>query len=146
MNSDGQPAVGIWSDLDSVELRQALHFLGLVPVCYLDGSGVPLRYKVTKLAGEPVPMNVLAEMERSISDEPWTICDRMLREIRWHSTPIPWRLNSGEMVSRAPRCRFDPETGILPVSEWGPECGRAPVRDRPQSIESWKARKRMEDD
>jgi hypothetical protein len=148
MTIDAQATVGIWADLDSAELRQALRLLGLgrAPVRYLDGSGVPMRYKATKLEGEPIPLNVLAEMERSISDEPWMIRDRMLREIRWHSRPIPWPLNSRGVASRT-KTPLDPETGILPISEWGPECGRGLGRDRPQSYESWNARKRrIEDD
>jgi sugar phosphate isomerase/epimerase len=76
--------IGVWSDLDRPEIRAALRTLGNagLPVRYLDGAGVPMHYKVRRVAGEPVPMNVLAEMERDPAD-PWKIRDQMLNEMGW---------------------------------------------------------------
>jgi hypothetical protein len=48
-----------------------------------------MRYKVRRVEGEPVPMNVLAEMERRPA-EPWKVRDRMLYEMGWCSKGIPW--------------------------------------------------------
>lgn len=84
-------SIGVWSDLDGPDLRAALRVFGAdhPPVRYLDGAGIPMRYKVRRVAGEPVPMNVLAEMERHPA-EPWTVRDRMLNEMGWFSNGIPW--------------------------------------------------------
>ena len=41
------------------------------------------------MEGEPVPMNVLAEMERQPA-EPWKVRDRMLNEMGWSPKGIPW--------------------------------------------------------
>ena len=35
-------------------------------------------------------------------------------------------MSSDDKARRGP---IDPKTGILPISEWGPECGRGFVRD-----------------
>jgi hypothetical protein len=77
-------AIGVWSDLDGPEIRAALQASGLdrYPVRYLDGPGVPARYKARRVAGEPVPFDVLIEMERN-PGEPWKTRDRMLDEIGW---------------------------------------------------------------
>jgi hypothetical protein len=48
-----------------------------------------MRYKVRRVEGEPVPMNVLAEMERAPA-EPWEVRDLMLNEMGWCSQGIPW--------------------------------------------------------
>jgi hypothetical protein len=89
--------VGIWSDRDSPEIRLALRVLHLdeMPIRYLDGSAVPLRYKSRRIAGEPLPLNVVAEMERCIDGEPWERRDVMLTEmncrpegIRWTQLPV----------------------------------------------------------
>jgi hypothetical protein len=71
--------IGVWSDLDGLEIRSALRTIGLdrLPVRYLDGARAPMRYKVRRVEGEPVPMCVLAEMERSAA-EPWAVRERML--------------------------------------------------------------------
>jgi hypothetical protein len=84
MALEGGAIVGLWSDLDGPEVRAALRTVGFdrLPVRYLDGAGVPARYKVRRVAGEPVPSDVLAEMERQPA-EPWTIRDRMLNHIGW---------------------------------------------------------------
>jgi len=83
--------IGVWSDLDGPEIRAALRTLGNVylPVRYLDGAGVPIRYKARSGEGEAVPMNVLAEMERHPA-EPWQVRDRMLNEMGWRSKGIAW--------------------------------------------------------
>jgi hypothetical protein len=78
MQLDGVTTIGIWSDLDGAEIRRALRTFGAdqLPVRYLDGAGIPPRYKLRRVEGEPVPTNVLAEMERH-PDEPWKVRDRM---------------------------------------------------------------------
>src|SRR5262249_22599317 len=64
--------IGVWSDLDGPEVRAALRTFGSdrLPLRYLDGAGVPMRYKVRRVEGEPVTMNVLAAMEQHPA-EPW---------------------------------------------------------------------------
>lgn len=81
--------IGVWSDLDGPEIRTGLRILGFerLPVRYLDGAGVPMRYKVRRVEGEPVPGNVLAEMERRPA-EPWKVRERMLYEMGWCSKGI----------------------------------------------------------
>lgn len=81
MQLDGVITIGIWSDLDGPKIRDALRTLGWdqVPVRYLDGAGVPARYKLRRVEGEPVPMDLLREMEQHPS-EPWTVRDRLLQE------------------------------------------------------------------
>jgi hypothetical protein len=61
--------IGVWSDWDRPDIRAALRTFGLdrLPVRYLDGAGVPTRYKLRRVTGEPVPMSVLAEMERRLA-------------------------------------------------------------------------------
>jgi hypothetical protein len=91
MQLDGVTTIGIWSDLDGSEIRRALRTFGSnqLPVRYLDGASVPARYKLRHVEGEPVPMNVLAEMERH-PDEPWKVRDRMLQEMGWCSKASSW--------------------------------------------------------
>lgn len=83
------PAIGVWSDLDAPEVRAALRTFGSdgLPVLYLDGLGVPGRYKLRWVKGEPVPLNVLRAMEAHPGD-PWTIRDRMLQDMRWNSKDV----------------------------------------------------------
>ena len=83
-------AIGVWSDLDGPEVRAALRTFGSngLPVRYLDGAGVPARYKLRRVEGEPVPMNVLAEMEQHPA-EPWKVRDRMLNEMG-RSPRVSW--------------------------------------------------------
>jgi hypothetical protein len=81
---DGVRTIGLWSDLDGPHIRMALAAFdnaGL-PVRYLDGPGIPMRYKERRVPGEPVPLDVVEAMYRS--DEPWTVRDRMLEAIGWH--------------------------------------------------------------
>jgi hypothetical protein len=91
MATEGGATIGVWSDLDGPEVRAALRAFGSdrLPVRYLDGAGVPMRYKVRRVEGEPVPMNVLAAMEQHPA-EPWKVRDRMLNEIGWCSKRTPW--------------------------------------------------------
>jgi hypothetical protein len=81
---DGGTAIGVWSDLDGPEIRAALRTLGEdhLPVRYLDGAKVPMRYKVRRVDGEPVPLNVLAAMEQN-PVEPWKVRDRTLKHMGW---------------------------------------------------------------
>jgi hypothetical protein len=84
MQVESVTTIGVWSDLDGPDVRKALRVLGSnrPPILYLDGVGVPMRYKLRRVEGEPVPMNVLIEMERQTAD-PWNVRDRMLKEMRW---------------------------------------------------------------
>jgi hypothetical protein len=74
MRLDGKFTIGVWSDLDGAKIRAALRTLGMdrLPVRYLDGAGIPLRYKLRRVEGEPIPMSVLAQMERH-SGESWEV-------------------------------------------------------------------------
>ena len=93
--------IGVWSDLDSAELRAAIavfHPHG-VPVRYLDGD-VPMRYKLRRVAGEPVPANVLAAMEQEPA-EPWKVRDKMLEAMNWTPDGVPWGAVSGGAVEPA---------------------------------------------
>jgi hypothetical protein len=82
MALEGGVTIGVWSDLDGPEVRAALRAFGSdgPPVRYLDGAGVPIRYKLRRVEGEPVPMSVVAEMEQHPA-EPWRVRDRMLNEM-----------------------------------------------------------------
>jgi hypothetical protein len=82
MELENGTTIGLWSDLDGPEVRAALRTFGSdrLPVRYLDGAGVPMRYKMRRVDGEPVPMNVLAAMERHKA-EPWKVRDGMLNEM-----------------------------------------------------------------
>lgn len=91
MAIEGGATIGVWSDLDGPEVRAALRAFASdgLPLRYLDGAGVPMRYKVRRVEGEPVPMNVLVAMERHAA-EPWKVRDRMLNEMGWCAKGIPW--------------------------------------------------------
>jgi hypothetical protein len=97
MEIDGVMIVGIWSDLDCSEIRDALRVFGSgeAPVKYLDGPGVSDKYKLRRAVGEPVPMDVLVEMERH-PKAPWEIRDAMLGKIGWYEASswenwVRWR-------------------------------------------------------
>jgi hypothetical protein len=117
MQLDGITTIGIWSDLDGPEVRRALGTFGSqqLPIRYLDGAGIPIRYKLRRVDGEPVPMNVVTEMERNL-DKPWKVRDRMLHAMGWCSKPIPWseghadRLNRLSQEQGGRRGRITPET------------------------------------
>lgn len=91
MALEGGATVGVWSDLDGPEVRAALRTSGSggMPVRYLDGAGVPARFKARHVDGEPVPINVLAAMEQHQA-EPWKVRDRMLSEMGWCSNGMDW--------------------------------------------------------
>jgi hypothetical protein len=91
MRINGVDYIGVWSDLDGPRVRAALavfHPDGIPPVLYLDGD-VPMRFKLRKVPGEPVPAHVLAAMEEE-PNQPWVIRDRMLKEMNWSPDGIPW--------------------------------------------------------
>lgn len=83
-------AVGLWSDLDRPEVRAALAVFGSdkLPIRYLDGD-VPMKYKVRRVPGEPVPLAVLEAMLRAPA-EPWVVRDKMLEAMNWHPHGISW--------------------------------------------------------
>jgi hypothetical protein len=91
MELNGVTTVGIWSDLDGPEVRAALCAFGSerLPVRYLDGAGISAKYKMRLVEGEPVPANVLAEMERHAA-EPWKVRDRMLNEMGVRPKGVRW--------------------------------------------------------
>jgi hypothetical protein len=112
-------AVGVWSDLDSPAIRNALHSLGSgeLPVLYLDGPNIPVRYKLRRVQGEPVPQHVRKAMERS--PESWKV--RNQSKCRF----VPWPIE--EQIEKPHT--IDPETGIWPIREWSAACGRGFVSD-----------------
>jgi hypothetical protein len=91
MTLEGGTTIGVWSDLDGPEIRTALRTLASpnLPIRYLDGAGIPMRYKARHVEGGPVPTSVLSEMERH-QVEPWNVRDRMLNEMGVCSKGIPW--------------------------------------------------------
>lgn len=84
MRLEAALSIGVWSDLDGPEVRAALRTFECdgLPVRYLDGGGIPMRFKLRRAEGEPVPMKVLAEMERHPAD-PWEVRDRKLKLMAW---------------------------------------------------------------
>jgi hypothetical protein len=89
---DDELIVGIWSDLDSLEIRAALLVLesDRYPVRYLDGIGMPIQFKSRRVPGEAVPLNVLEAMEDS-SSQPWEVRDRMLKKMGCRPADTSWR-------------------------------------------------------
>jgi hypothetical protein len=122
MSLDGGTTVGVWSDLDGPEVRAALRTLGLyrLTVRYLDGTGVPTLHKVRRVEGEPVPMNVLAEMERH-SAEPWKVRDGMLNEMGWCA-----KGNPAQSGRRRRSASFS--------KSWAALGERAPLRQQPSGM------------
>jgi hypothetical protein len=80
MDLNDAATVGIWADLDSPSIRDALRILGKdnMPIRYLDGDGIPGQYKLRKVDGECVPWDVLQAMQAE-PEKPWTRRDEMLR-------------------------------------------------------------------
>ena len=75
MRIDGGAVIGIWSDLDGPEIREALQVVEVtLPIRYLDGAGIPPPYRTRRVAGEAVPLGVLAAMEQHMA-EPWKVRD-----------------------------------------------------------------------
>lgn len=81
---DGRPVNGIWSDLDGPHIREALRIVGNkdIEVRYLDGPGIPMRFKARTMKGQPVPLNIVSAMYRA--SKPWETRDNMLAAINWH--------------------------------------------------------------
>jgi len=96
MMIDGQMVVGIWSDLDSPRLRQALAFYenNHEPWRYLDGPGIPDKYKTRNVPGgeNPLPISVLMRMQQST--EPWVVRDEFIRIKHWLQKPVPYPFKS----------------------------------------------------
>jgi hypothetical protein len=116
MRLEAGDAIGVWFDLNSLAIRNALHILGIgeLPVLYLDAPVVPLRYKLRRVTGEPVPEYVRREMERH--SEPWKVGEQMLGRA-WRF--VPWPLPA------AKRSHYiDPRTRIRPIEEWSSSRGR----------------------
>jgi hypothetical protein len=102
----GQPAIGIWSDLDHPSLRTAIrdYYAALwpamagAPIVYLDGPGIPDRFKERRVPrvptredgrpADPIPLEVVEAMMRS--DEPWKVREHMLDELGWLRKRAPW--------------------------------------------------------
>jgi hypothetical protein len=83
---NGVPVIGLWSDLDGPHLRSALrvfHPDGMPPIRYLDGPGIPMRYKARVPPGQPVPLDVVAAMQAVSAGKPWEIREQMLAAIQW---------------------------------------------------------------
>ncbi len=80
----GERVAGVWSDRDGERVREALREAGAgaLPVRYLDGPGVPDRWKGRLAPGEPVPLNVLEAMMQA-TGEPWRVRDEMVVAMRW---------------------------------------------------------------
>ena len=55
----------------------------MLPIRYLDGPGIPMRYKARVPLGQPVPLNVVAAMQAESDQKPWEIREKMLAEIKW---------------------------------------------------------------
>jgi hypothetical protein len=108
MRLDGAATIGVWSDLDGPEIRAALRIVGpgQLSVRYLDGAGIPMKYKLRRVEGEPVPMGVLAEMERRPAEH-WKVRDQMLKEMAWCSKGS-WADWKGSALNR----RFREQGGI----------------------------------
>jgi hypothetical protein len=113
MKLDVKVVVGIWSDLDGPEIRAALGILGSgdLEVRYLDGFNVPDRFRLRCVAGEPVPLNVLAEMERH-RESPWKIRDKLLEEMKWTPEGIPLKKWLAAQLDRIFKTGPDPASAV----------------------------------
>jgi hypothetical protein len=89
--------MGVWSDRDSRDIRQALLMTGReeMPVKYLDAPDVPEQYKLRRVVGEPVPMSVLRAMQAE-PNVPWEVRDRLLAAMKWN------RKSFGELRGEQP--------------------------------------------
>jgi len=79
---DGCPVVGIWSDYDSPAVRAAIRAVGWghLPLRYRDSPDFPDKWKVSSLPGEPVPLEILRNMENAMDGEPWKVLQQKLLE------------------------------------------------------------------
>jgi hypothetical protein len=134
MQLDGVTTIGLWSDLDSPEVRQALAVFGsdTLPIRYLDGAGIPNRFKLRRVDGEPVPMNVLAAMEQN-PEKPWAVRDHMCQGMGYSSTGgmswAQWELKRDHRIFE--EGRIQSEKSHAPQEQ--PQCitaicGGTPVR------------------
>ncbi|MGA8595759.1 MAG: hypothetical protein WB676_13665 [Bryobacteraceae bacterium] len=91
INVEGRFAIGVWSDRDSPEIREALRVLdmGELSIRYLDGDNVRDCYKERDVEGEPVPIAVLRAMEAD-PDAPWVIRGQMLATMGWSPNGVTW--------------------------------------------------------
>src|SRR5260370_35975242 len=66
MKQNGASTIGVWSDMEGHEIRTTLQILQLdhLPVRFLDGDGIPVRYKLRRVEGEPVHSNVVGDNRR----------------------------------------------------------------------------------
>jgi hypothetical protein len=76
-------------------------------VCDLDGNGIPPRYKVRQIGGEPVPLNVLDELERR-PEEPWKVRDRVPKEMEWCPKGMTWAQWKAWALTRLFRSKASP--------------------------------------
>jgi hypothetical protein len=83
---DGEPVLGVWSDLDGPHIREAMRIFRNehLPVRYLDGPGIPLRFKARRMKGTPVPLDIVRAMAEA-KEAPWEVRDRMLDAISWRA-------------------------------------------------------------
>jgi hypothetical protein len=116
MRPEGGDVIGVWSDLDSPAIRHSLRILGMdeLQVRYLDGPGVPMKFKLRRVTGEPVTEYVRLAMERH--PDPWKAREQILGRA--------WRFEPWLLPAEAKQHTIDPRTGIRPISEWGASCGR----------------------
>ncbi|MFL6448520.1 MAG: hypothetical protein ACJ746_12640 [Bryobacteraceae bacterium] len=98
---DGVMTAGIWADLDSKDIRDALEirFPG-IPTCYRDGKDSALD-KDRRVAGEPVPLSVLAEMVKCES-RPWVKRDELLATMNWNPQGTLWTDKNIKITRTAP--------------------------------------------
>jgi hypothetical protein len=90
LSVDGQlTGIGVWSDLDGPHIREAIAIHGNqdIPVRYIDGPNIPMKYKVRRMKGTPVPLDVVGAMDKAnLARRPaWEVRDRMLAEIKWRA-------------------------------------------------------------
>jgi hypothetical protein len=90
---DGRVVIGVWSNLDSETIRTTLKLTGLdqLPIQYIDSSSTPDHFKTSRLSGDPVPSDVLAAMEATITDRPWKVRDELLGRMHWCNSWEEWQ-------------------------------------------------------
>jgi hypothetical protein len=106
---DGVMTAGIWADLDSKDLRDALEirFPG-TPISYVDAAQVPAREKVRRVPGEPVALSVVAEMEKCGSC-PWIKRDELLAAMNWKAQGTAWTDEIFKITRTAPTKPSEPD-------------------------------------
>lgn len=123
MTIAGEMVCGIWSDRDSRNVRRALAIFGSAEreVRYLDGPAIPDRYKERRVAGTPVPMNVLQAMMMAAAGglKPWEVRDKMLADMDYHYPPLPFPVDwaGGRYTVVAPEAPpYPPSADLVGVS------------------------------